>query len=222
MATQKASNQNGRADFGAVIGRLGAGATELRLDDKDVVFSPGDAADAAFFVLKGQIKLAVFSSSGKEAIIGLCPTGQFFGEGCLIANHPVRFSDATSVGASKIVRLEKKLLVKLLHEDGEFADVFLEKLIARTRRVEDDLIDQLFNSTEKRLARILLLLANFGVEDEPPSSLPALSQATLAQMVGASRPRVSQFLNKFRDLGFIEYNGELRVHKSLLRVVLTE
>lgn len=179
-------------------------------------------ADAAFFVLEGQIKLTVFSEAGREGVIGLCLPGQFFGESCLLGNAPSRLSDATTIGRTKIVRFEKAHLVRLLRDDKEFADAFLLNLIVRTRRVEDDLIDQLFNSTEKRLARMLLLLANFGSEDEPATPLPALSQATLAQMIGASRPRVSEFLNKFRQLGFIEYNGGIWVRKSLLRVVLKE
>lgn len=205
-----------------LLDKAGSGATELTIPDKHLVYSPGQEADSAYCVMEGQIKLAVFSETGRDAVIGLCGPGQFFGEGCLIGDTPVRFSDATAIGPTRIVRLEKSYLTRLLREDKDFASAFLLNLIGRTRRLEDDLIDHFFNSTEKRLARILLLLADFGADEEPATPIPALSQATLAQMVGASRPRVSEFLNKFRQLGFIEYNGEIRVRRSLLQVVLKE
>lgn len=208
--------------FAALIAKIQPSLSTTSVRDKQLVYRQGDAADAIFYVSTGQIKLAVSSKSGREAIVGLCGPTKLFGEGCLLGNHPLRLSDATSIGPSTIVRLERKIVAKSIHEDVDFAEVFVQYLVNRTKRVEEDLVDHLFNSSEKRLARALLLLANFGSEDEPPPVLPPINQATLAQLIGASRPKVSRFLNKFRDLGFISYNGKLRVHKSLLNVVLRD
>ncbi|WP_026597044.1 Crp/Fnr family transcriptional regulator [Methylobacterium sp. 77] len=198
---------------------LGSGVSEYFLEERHVIYNQGDLADSVFYVSGGQIKLVAFSISGKEAIIGISNAGQFFGEGCLIAGHSRRASDAVAIGPATILRIEKALVIRLLREDDIFSGSFLAHLLARSKRIEEDLIDQLFNSSEKRLARTLLLLANFDTDDDLTAVIPRLSQASLAQMVGASRPRVSQFLNKFRDLGFIEYDGEIRVHRSLGKIL---
>jgi CRP/FNR family transcriptional regulator, cyclic AMP receptor protein len=193
----------------------------IEFSDRQVIYSQGDAADSVFYIRNGAVKLAVVSPSGKEAVMPILESGSFFGEASLIAGRrPVRLATATSIGRSVVVRFEKQEMIKRLHEDAEFADTFLSYMVARTSRVEADLVDQLFNPTEKRLARILLLLANFGNANGNKSVIPKISQETLAQMVGASRARVSSFLNKFRKRGFIKYNGGLHVHRSLLNVIL--
>jgi CRP-like cAMP-binding protein len=190
------------------------------------IFVQGQQADTVFHLQKGRVKMTVLSERGKEAVIGMVEPGQFFGESSLVAGHPLRMASATSVGRSTVLAFEKEAVVRLLHENVEFADLFVSYTLARTVRVEEDLVDQLFNSTEKRLARVLLLLANFGQEGKPQPVIPRISQETLAQMVGASRSRVSSFLNKFRELGFIDYNagvnGGLLVNSSLLSVALRE
>ncbi len=188
--------------------------------NKQRIFSQGDAADSVFYLQNGKVKMTVVSKRGKEAVIGMVEPGQFFGESSLVAGHPLRMASAASIGHSTILRFEKGAVIRLLHEDAKFADCFVTYTLARAVRVEEDLVDQLFNSTEKRLARVLLLLANFGQDGKPQAVIPRISQETMAQMVGASRPRVSSFLNKFRKLGFIEYNGGLRVNSSLLRMAL--
>ncbi|HET7215399.1 MAG TPA: Crp/Fnr family transcriptional regulator [Terriglobia bacterium] len=204
------------------LGRLQKGKSVHEFRNRQGIFSQGEVADSVFYLQKGKVKLTVVSKRGKEAVIGMVEPGQFFGESSLVAGHPLRMASATSIGRSTILRFEKSAVVRLLHEDSEFADCFVAYTLARTVRVEEDLVDQLFNSTEKRLARVLLLLANFGQDGKPQTVIPKISQETLAQMVGASRPRVSSFLNKFRKLGFIEYNGGLRVKSSLLRMALRD
>jgi CRP-like cAMP-binding protein len=184
------------------------------------IFSQGDAADAVFYLQQGRVKITVLSKRGKAAVIAMVEPGQFFGESSLVAGHSLRMASATSVGHSTVFRFGKAAVVRLLHEDTEFAGRFVAYALARTVRVEEHLLDQLFNSTEKRLARVLLLLANFGQDGKPQPVIPTISQETLSQMVGASRPRVNGFLNKFKKLGFIDYNGGLRVNKSLLRMAL--
>jgi len=206
----------------AFLGKLQNGKSVHEFRNRQRIFSQGDAADSVFYLQKGGVKMTVVSKRGKEAVIGMVEHGQFFGESSLVAGHPLRMASATSIGHSTILRFEKSAVVRLLHEDAEFADCFVSYTLARTVRVEEDLVDQLFNSTEKRLARVLLLLANFGQEGRSQAVIPRISQETLAQMVGASRPRVSSFLNKFRKLGFIEYNGGLRVNSSLLRMALRD
>lgn len=188
---------------------------------KQVVFSQGDTADAVFFVQSGQVRLTVVSSRGKEAVIGVLEPGSFFGEGCL-AGQPRRMSTASATQASSIMRVGKSAMVRLLHREPEFAELFIAYLLSRNVRIEEDLVDQLFNSSEKRLARVLLLLAHFGKESRPESVIPKVSQETLAAMVGTTRSRVSFFMNRFRKLGFIHYNGGLRVHSALLTVVLRD
>ena len=204
------------------LGKLQKGKSVHEFRNKQRIFSQGDAADSVFYLQKGKVKLTVVSKRGKEAVIGMVEAGQFFGESSLVAGHPLRMASSASIGHSTVLRFEKATVVRLLHEDAEFADCFVSYTLARTVRVEEDLVDQLFNSTEKRLARILLLLANFGQDGKLQPVIPRISQETLAQMVGASRPRVSSFLNKFRALGFIEYNGGLRVNSSLLRMALRD
>jgi CRP/FNR family transcriptional regulator, cyclic AMP receptor protein len=202
------------------LGKLGGVVQDFR--NRQEIFSQGDPADAVFYVQKGRIKISVVSGHGREAVLAIIETGGFFGEGALVAGHPTRLLSASSVGRSTVLRFRKEAVVTLLHEDRGFADVFVPYLVARAARLEEDLIDRIFNSTEKRLARVLLLLAHFGKDHQPQRVVPTISQETLAQMVGASRPRVSSFLNKFRKLGFIDYNGEIRINSSLLSVVLCE
>jgi CRP/FNR family transcriptional regulator, cyclic AMP receptor protein len=187
--------------------------------DGQTIFAQGDRADAVFFIERGKVKLTVLSRQGKQAVIALLGPDNFFGEGCL-AGQPLRMSTATAAMDSSIVPLPKSAMLRAIHDDAEFSEMFTTYLLSRNIRFEEDLVDQLFNSSEKRLARILLLLANFGKEGRPERVVPKVSQETLAEMVGTTRSRVSFFMNKFRKLGFIEYNGGLEVHSSLLHVVL--
>jgi CRP-like cAMP-binding protein len=183
------------------------------------IFLQGDLADAVFYVQKGRIKLTVVSKEGKEAIIAIFGPGDFLGEGCL-AGQSLRMATAAAISESSIIQLEKTDVIRALHDDASFSERFLHHLLTRNIRIEEDLVDQLFNSSEKRLARVLLLLANFGKEGKPEPVIPKISQETLAEIVGTTRSRVSFFMNKFRKLGFIEYNGTLEVHSSLLNVIL--
>lgn len=182
------------------------------------VFSQGDPADDVFYIQKGSIKLAVLSRTGKEAVVAILGAGDFFGEGCL-AGQPRRMATALALSATTLMVVEKPQMLEMLHKQPDLADRFLKHMLARNIRIEEDLVDQLFNSSEKRLARTLLLLARYG-KDDPQLLLPKLSQETLAEMVDTTRSRVNFFMNKFRDLGFIEYNGEIKVNSSLLTVVL--
>lgn len=186
---------------------------------KKAIFRQGSAADAIFYVQKGRVQLTVVSAQGKEAVIGILGAGDFFGEGCL-AGQPLRMSSATALAESAVLRLEKTSILRLLHDEPAFAELFLKYLLTRNIRIEEDLVDHLFNSSEKRLARLLLLLANFGKETKPEPVISKISQETLAGMIGTTRSRVSFFMNKFRKMGFIEYDRDLRVHGSLLTVVL--
>jgi CRP/FNR family cyclic AMP-dependent transcriptional regulator len=184
------------------------------------VFSQGDPADAVFYIQNGKVKLTVVSARGKEAVIGILGRGSFFGEGCL-AGQLLRMSTATAMPSATLVRVDKKTMVALLHRDREFAEVFIAYLLSRNARIEEDLVDQLFNSSEKRLARILLLLAHFGKASDVETAIPKMTQETLASMVGTTRSRVSYFLNRFRKMGFIDYDGAaLKVRRGLLTVVL--
>jgi CRP-like cAMP-binding protein len=196
------------------------GKTSQDLQGEESVFSQGDSADAVFYIQTGKVKLTVVSKRGKEAVVAILTEGSFFGEGCL-AGQPLRMSTATSVLRSTIIRVEKTVMLSLLHQEKEFAEQFLAYVLARNIRMEADLVDHLFNSSEKRLARLLLLLANFGQESKPIPLLAKISQETLAEMVGTTRSRVSFFLNRFRELGFIEYDGGgMQINSSLLSVVL--
>ena len=200
--------------------KLTAGKTRREYPDKQAIFSQGDPADGVFYIQSGKVKLTAVSKRGKEAVVAILPEGSFFGEGCL-AGQSVRMSSASTVQRSSIIRVEKPVMLGLLHQEAEFAERFLAHLLTRNIRMEADLVDHLFNSSEKRLARLLLLLANFGQESKPIPVIAKMSQETLAEMVGTTRSRVSFFLNRFRDLGFIDYNrGGLHVHSSLVSVVL--
>jgi CRP-like cAMP-binding protein len=205
----------------AFLTRIEEGKKTVEYRSKQVVFSQGDAADAVFFIQGGKIKLTVVSTRGKEAVIGVLERGSFFGEGCL-AGQPLRMSTASAIQPSSVIRVARTTMVRVLHEEPEFAELFTAYLLSRNVRIEEDLVDQLFNSSEKRLARILLLLAHFGKESRPDSVIPKVSQETLAAMVGTTRSRVSYFMNRFRKMGFIHYNGGLQVHSALLTVVLRD
>jgi len=187
----------------------------------NTVSSQGDRANVVFMVHKGTVKLSVVSRRGKEAVIGVVRPGSFFGEGCL-AGQPVRIATATAISECTIVRFDKALMIRLLRQETDFADSFLTHLLSRNIRLEDDLVDQLFNSSEKRLARALLLLANFGKEGKMEPVVPKITQEMLARIVGTTRSRVSFFMNRFRKLGLIEYNGGLKIHSSLLTILLRE
>lgn len=205
----------------AFVTRIGTGKSTREYRSKQVIFAQGDAADAVFFLQTGKVKLAVVSTRGKEAVIGVLEQGSFFGEGCL-AGQPLRMATASAIQPSSITRVGRTTMIRLLHRDPEFAELFTAYLLCRNARIEEDLVDQLFNSSEKRLARILLLLAHFGKEPRPETIIPKVSQETLAAMVGTTRARVSYFMNRFRKMGFIHYNGGLQIHSALLSVVLRD
>ena len=193
----------------------------MHVSAKKPIFAQGDVPDAVFYIQKGTVRLSVLSSRGKEATIGILRAGDFFGKGCL-AGQALRMGSAGALTDCDLLRIEKKAMMQALHREHKLSDRFVSYLLARTIRYEEDLADQLFNSSEKRLARILLLLAHFGNEGAPENVVPAISQATLAEMVGTTRSRVNFFMNRFRKLGFIEYDGGIEVHSSLLRVVLDD
>jgi CRP-like cAMP-binding protein len=200
--------------------KLGVGKTSREYKGNEPVFSQGNDADAVFYIQSGEVKLTAVSAQGKEAVVAILPEGSFFGEGCL-AGQPLRMATASAIERSTIIRVEKLVMVGLLHREPEFAERFLAYLLSRNIRMEADLVDHLFNSSEKRLARLLLLMANFGQESKPIPMIAKMSQETLAEMIGTTRSRVSFFLNRFRDLGFIDYNGGgMHVHSSLVSVVL--
>jgi CRP/FNR family cyclic AMP-dependent transcriptional regulator len=205
----------------AFLTRIEDGKTTREYRNDQIVFSQGDEADAVFYIQSGKVKLTVVSTRGKEAVIGVLERGSFFGEGCLAA-QPLRMSTASAIQPSTIIRVGRSTMVRVLHKEPEFAELFTAYLLSRNVRIEEDLVDQLFNSSEKRLARILLLLAHFGKEPRPESVIPKVSQETLAAMVGTTRSRVSFFMNRFRKMGFIHYNGGLQVHSGLLSVVLRD
>ncbi len=198
---------------------MGQGRTLADHPAKQVLYSQGDSADSIFYIHKGKVKLTVVSNRGKEAVIAILSAGDFFGEGCL-AGQVKRMATATAMLASSVARLDKSAAIRVLRDEPVFTELFLQRLLARSIRIEEDLVDQLFNSSEKRLARVLLLLANFGKEGKPETVIAKISQQTLAEIVGTTRSRVSFFMNKFRKLGFVTYNGHLEVHSSLLNVVL--
>ncbi len=206
-------------DTKTFLARVGNGRSVGKFHKGQVVFSQGDAGDAVFYIQKGKAKLTVVSEQGKEAVIAILGTDEFFGEGCL-AGQAHRIATVTTMTDAVIARLEKSAIIKVIHEEPAFSEVFIAHLLGRGIRVEADLVDQLFNSSEKRLARLLLLLANFGKDGAPEPVIPKISQETLAEMIGTTRSRVSFFMNKFRKLGFIEYNGGIEVHSSLLNMVL--
>jgi CRP-like cAMP-binding protein len=199
--------------------QVGSGKTSLTSPKKQIVCSQGDAADAVFYIQAGKIKLTVVSPQGKEAVVAMLEPGSFFGEGCL-AGQLVCMTTATAMEDSTLARIDKQAMIRTLQEDPTFSAMFLTYLLARNIRIQEDLVDQLFNSSEKRLARILLLMAQFGKEGKPEAVIPKISQETLAEMIGTTRSRVSFFMNRFRKLGFLHDNGELHVHSSLLNIIL--
>ncbi|WP_426613824.1 Crp/Fnr family transcriptional regulator [Bradyrhizobium sp. McL0616] len=215
MAKAKKQPFNVKVFLNTVDG--GRTVATYRKDQK--VFSQGDPADSVFFIQRGRVKVYVVSDEGKEAVVALQGNGDFFGEGCL-TGQPLRLASVSAITESVILRLDKAAMVRILQTEPKFSEMFMSFLLARNARVEEDLVDQLFNSSEKRLARLLLLMANFGKEGKPMPVIAKISQETLAEMVGTTRSRVSTFMNKFRKLGFIQYNGKLEVHNSLLNVVL--
>jgi CRP/FNR family cyclic AMP-dependent transcriptional regulator len=215
----RTAKKNRNFDPHAFLATIGEGRKLLLIAKKNRIFAQGDTADAVFYVQTGKVKLTVVSNEGKEATIGILGDGYFFGEACLVG-QPLRMLTAMAMTDCTILRIGKKAMMDALHREHEFSDLFVAYLLARNIRYEEDLVDQLFNSSEKRLARILLLLARFGKEGQPESVVPKISQEMLAEMIGTTRSRVSFFMNRFRKLGFIHYNGGLQVHSSLLSVVL--
>jgi CRP/FNR family transcriptional regulator, cyclic AMP receptor protein len=215
------SNQKLPFDPKAFLAKVNGGRTISDYRNNQIVYSQGNPADSVFYIQKGKVKITVLSDLGKEAVIAVLGTGNFFGEGCL-AGQTLRLASVAALTECVIVRMEKENITRVIHEEPAFAELFISHLLARNIRVEEDLVDQLFNSSEKRLARTLLLLANFGKEGDPEPVLAKISQETLAEMIGTTRSRVSVFMNKFRKLGLIDYNGHIEIHRSLLNVVLHE
>ena len=217
------ANKNRAFDPDTFLATIGEGRKSLTVSKKQGIFTQGDVADAVFYIQKGKVKLTVVSKIGKEATIGILDVGNFFGEGAL-AGQALRMGSAAAMTDCQLLRIEKKAMMSALHREHAFSDMFVAYLLARNVRYEEDLVDQLFNSSEKRLARVLLMLAHFGKEGVPETVVPKISQETLAEMVGTTRSRVSFFMNRFRKLGFIHYaggeDGGLQVHSSLLNVVL--
>jgi CRP/FNR family transcriptional regulator, cyclic AMP receptor protein len=203
------------------LAKVGEGKIVSTYRTNQIVFSQGEIADAVFYVQEGKIKLTVVSEQGKEAVVAILGPGHFFGEGCL-NGHPLRIATARAVDGCVITRLEKATMIVTVHQKPEFSELFMSYLLTRNSRIEEDLIDQLFNSSEKRLARLLLLLANFGKEGKPEPIVGKFSQEMLAEMIGTTRSRVSKFMNKFRELGFVSYNGTIEVHSALLSVLLND
>ena len=203
------------------LATLGEGREVVIFTEKQTIFTQGDAADAVFYIQKGKVRLTVLSSNGKEATLGLLSAGDFFGEGGL-GGQPLRMGSANAMTGCELLRIDKKAMMLALHREHTFSDLFVAYLLARNIRYEEDLVDQLFNSSEKRLARILLLLAHFGKEGTPETVVPKINQETLAEMVGTTRSRVNFFMNRFRKLGFIDYDigRGLQVHSSLLNIIL--
>jgi CRP/FNR family transcriptional regulator, cyclic AMP receptor protein len=216
-ATKKKSAFNVEQFLSTVNG--GRAISKYRKNQK--VYRQGDPADAVFYIQEGKVKVCIVSELGKEAVVAIHGKGDFFGEGCL-SGQPLRLATVATMTESVIMRLDKPEIVRMIHDEPKFSEMFMSYLLARNSRIEADLVDQLFNSSEKRLARALLLLANFGKEGKPERVIAKISQETLADMIGSTRSRVSSFMNKFRKLGFISYNGELEVHSSLLSMVLHE
>jgi CRP/FNR family cyclic AMP-dependent transcriptional regulator len=225
MARKKMGNRTkrkaARFDPAMFLETVAKGRIIATHSKKHVIFEQGDAADAVFYIKKGKIKVTVLSTEGREAVVAILGADEFLGEGSLIG-QPKRLATATAMTECVTMRVEKSEILKVLKNEPAFSEMFISHILARTARVEEDLVDQLFNSTEKRLARVLLLLANFGKQGRPEPIIAKISQETLAEMIGTTRSRVSHFMNKFRQLGFIDYNGHLEVHSSLLSVMLAD
>jgi len=209
-------------DAKVFLANVGAGRSVQQYRPKQAIFSQGDRTDAVFYIREGKVRLSVLSKQGKEATIALLGAGDFLGEGCIASDQPLRLATATAISECSILRIEKSCMVRTLHEQHEFSDMFVGYVVERHNRTQADLVDQLFNSSEKRLARALLILSRVGKEANTETVVPRVSQETLAEMIGTTRGRVNFFMNKFRKLGFIDYNGGLQVNSSLLTVVLHE
>jgi CRP/FNR family cyclic AMP-dependent transcriptional regulator len=215
-------NNNATFDLAAFLTHAGLGRRIVEVKEKENFFSQGDPADSVFYLQHGRAKLTVVSQAGKEATITLLSAGDFVGEGALAAVPGLRLSTATAVNTCTALKITRDEMIRVVHQEHEFSDLFLKFLLERSMRTQADLVDQLFNSSEKRLARILLLMAEYGKPGDPETFIPPITQETLAEMIGTTRSRVSFFMNRFRKLGFIDYNGRIRVHKSLLNVVLLD
>ena len=219
MASVAAAQKRSKFNLKTFLSTIDGGRTIAAPNKKQTIFAQGDSSDSVFYIQRGKIKLTVLAKSGKEATIGILKEGDFFGEGCLAA-QPLRMCTATTITDCTLMRIDKKSMMEVIHRERAFSDMFVAYLLTRNIRYEEDLVDQLFNSSEKRLARILLLLAHFGKDGKSEVAIPKISQETLAEMVGTTRGRVNFFMNRFRKLGFVRYNGVLEVHPSLLSVVL--
>jgi CRP/FNR family transcriptional regulator, cyclic AMP receptor protein len=220
----KPQRKNGEPGFDpeAFLTQTGLGRTVLSLQKNEQAFAQGDPADAIFYIQKGQIKVTITSKHGKEATVALVGAGDFLGEDSVASTHPLRLATATAMTGCTLLRISKAEMVRALHQEHALSDLFVSFLLARNARIQADLVDQLFNSSEKRLARVLLLLAQFGKASKPETVIPKISQEILAEMIGTTRSRVNFFMNRFRKMGFIEYNGEIQVHNSLLNIFLQE
>jgi len=219
MTSSAATAKSRKFDPQTFLSTIDGGRTITAFPKKQTIFAQGDPSDAVFYIKEGKVKLTVVSKNGKEATIGILSKGDFFGEGCL-TGQPLRMCTAIALTDCSVMRIEKKAMMEVIHREHSFSDMFVAYLLTRNIRYEEDLVDQLFNSSEKRLARILLLLAHFGKDGKPEVAIPHISQETLAEMVGTTRSRVNLFMNRFRKLGFVHYDGELEVHSSLLNIVL--
>ncbi len=222
--TPKPQPTNGDAIFDpeTFLAIAGLGKKILKLKKGETAFAQGDPADAIFYVQEGRLRITVTSANGKEATITLVGPGEFVGENCMVSAHPVHLAAATAMTDCELLKTSKSQMVRILHDEPKLSNMFVQFLLTRNARIQADLVDQLFNSSEKRLARILLLLAQFGKESKPETAVPKVSQEILAEMIGTTRSRVSFFMNRFRKLGFIEYNGEIRIHNTLLNIFLQE
>jgi CRP/FNR family cyclic AMP-dependent transcriptional regulator len=220
--TAVAAKQRRKFNTETFLSTINGGRTIAAFSKKQPIFRQGGSSDAVFYIQKGKVKLTVLSKAGRDATIGILNEGDFFGEGCL-TGQPLRLCSATAMTDCSVMKIDKKSMLEVLHREHAFSDMFVSYLLARNIRYEADLVDQLFNSSEKRLARILLLLAQFGKEDKPETVIPKMSQETLAEMVGTTRSRVNFFMNRFRQMGFVDYSNEgLQVHSSLLNIVLND
>jgi CRP/FNR family transcriptional regulator, cyclic AMP receptor protein len=219
MKSVAAAKKSSQFDPKTFLSTIDGGRKIVAFSKKQTIFAQGDSSDAVFYIQKGKVRLTVVSKRGKEATIGILNERDFFGEGCL-TGQLFRLCSATAMTDCSVMRIAKKSMMEVLHREHAFSDMFVAYLLTRNIRYEEDLVDQLFNSSEKRLARVLLMLAHFGKDGKPEVAIPKISQETLAEMVGTTRSRVSYFMNRFRELGFVRYNGELEVHSSLLNVVL--
>lgn len=202
------------------LAKAGSGRRIVEVKNKQTIFAQGEPADSVFYIQKGRVKLSVLSARGKEAVLALLNPGEFLGEDSIPAPNTLRVATATAVTACTLMKVGRREMVRVIRDERAFSEMFVAFLLARTMRIQEDLVDQLFNSSERRLARVLLLLAQFGKSGKPETTIPRISQETLAEMIGTTRSRVSFFMNRFRKLGFIQYNGEIQVHPSLLNVVL--